>query len=133
MSLSLLPCKTDSQPLSSSQGSQVSLWRPSMPGTVCLAGGPVGSRPPHPHPRAECVSCTVELCPHWSPEGTAWSRNQPWLGLSSAPRPPGWQTHVNIGICKKHFQWQEVNLDSFRWETDLEIEGPRHGFIAFQS
>lgn len=47
---------------------------------------------------AECASSTVELCPHRSPWGIAWPRNQSWLELSAAPGPPGWPTHLNIGI-----------------------------------
>lgn len=26
---------------------------------------------------------------------------------------------------QKLFQWQEANLDFFRWKTDLEMEGPQ--------
>lgn len=119
----LLFCKMDSQPLSSCQGSQVSPWRPSIPVQSAWQEAQQAADPTG----AECVSSTVELCPHWSPWGIAWPRNPSWLGLSGTSGPPGWPTHLNTGIQRgqmcNNFQWQETNLDSFKGKTDLELEG----------
>lgn len=124
---------------SSCQGSQVSHWRPSMPGTVCLAGGPVGSRlPPPSPPRAACISSTVELCPLPVPGGNRLAQESVLAGVKRCSRTPWLADTCKHRDTKRRdvqrlFQLQEANLDSFRWKADLDMEGPRHGFVAFQS